>query len=57
MTPKTKATLSRLDGIFTTNINHAAKAQCIVAIDLADDLSNRDELPSDHLPIVLSIPF
>lgn len=57
LTPKTKATLSRLDGIFTRNINHSAKAQCIVAIDLADDLSNRDELPSDHLPILLSIPY
>jgi endonuclease/exonuclease/phosphatase family metal-dependent hydrolase len=52
--PQTKSTLSLLDGIFTKNIE-AQAATCMVAVELTEDLSNRDLLPSDHFPIYTKV--
>ncbi|MEX0848767.1 MAG: endonuclease/exonuclease/phosphatase family protein [Candidatus Dependentiae bacterium] len=52
--PKTKATLSKLDGAFTKGIKQV-EATVLLYDELEDDLSNRDEMPSDHLPILLRL--
>jgi hypothetical protein len=49
--------LSRLDGIFTRNINATGSAQCCSNVRLNQFLDNRDELLSDHLPIFVTISY
>ncbi len=50
--PKTKADMSKLDGAFVKGVE-GASATVLLYDELADDLSNRDEQPSDHLPLTI----
>lgn len=50
--PATKADMTRLDGAFVKGIENM-DAEVLDYDKLNDDLSNRDEMPSDHLPILL----
>lgn len=54
--PKNLDSLSKLDGIFVRGV-HGKAARCLTAIRLAQDLHNRDELPSDHLPVSAQITY
>lgn len=51
--PKTKAELAKLDGVFSKGID--AQATILLYDQLKEDLSNRDEQPSDHLPIFIEV--